>query len=157
MNSSWSLEMLSTQMLRRERIRLRWGIVKPVVYTSLFWAVRLPVPSCLHATSWNIVQFLTHWQWFFLANTKYLCLEKVECLCTNEKKADRRPGTCSGLLSRAVEAGLESQMLLDGILLHTIARIKDASFSDPVFDWPKVDNWNCPAHPGMGYTYSSKK
>ena len=47
--------------------------------------------------------------------------------------------TCSGILSRVVEAGLESQMLLHVILLHTIARIKDASFSDPAFDWPKVD------------------
>lgn len=62
----------------------------------------------------------------------------MECVCTNEHKAERRPRTCSGLLSRAVEAGLESQMLLDGTLLYIRARIKDTSFSDPAFYWPKL-------------------
>lgn len=82
--------MLSTQLLRREKIGLRWWIDKPVVYTSLFWAVCFPVPFCLHNISWSIVQYLIHWKWLFLANTKYPCLEKVECLFTNKKKADRR-------------------------------------------------------------------
>lgn len=80
------------------------------------------------------MQYLIQWRSLFLTNTKYPCLENVYLQTKRRLIED----TCSGLLSRVVEAGLESQMLLHVILLRTIAHIKDASFSDPVFDWPKA-------------------